>query len=47
MFLRYLIVLLVIRTFLMDMGASLKNKLLDVRRVHLEGMVYLKIVGYH
>ena len=47
--LRYLIGLLVIRTFLGDMGAPLKisNKLLDVRRVYLEGMAYLKIVGHH
>ena len=45
--LRYLIGLLVIRTFLGDMGAPLKNKLLDFRRVYLEGMVYLKIVGHH
>ena len=31
------------------MGAPLKisNKLLDVRRVSLEGMAYLKIVGHH
>ena len=31
------------------MGAPLKisNKLLDVRRVYLEGMAYLKIVGHH
>ena len=45
--LRYLIGLLVIRTFLGDMGAPLKNKLLDVRQVYLEGMAYLKIVGHH
>ena len=47
LFLRYLIGLLVIRTFLGDMGATLKNKLLDVRRVYLEGMAYLKIVGHN
>ena len=31
------------------MGAPLKisNKLLDVGRVYLEGMAYLKIVGHH
>lgn len=43
LFLGYLIGLLVIRTFLGDMGAPLKNKLLDVRMVYLEGMAYLKI----
>ena len=47
LFLRYLIGLLVIRTFLGDMGAPLKNTLLDFRRVYLEGMAYLKIVGHH
>ena len=29
------------------MGTPLKNKLLDVKRVYLEGMAYLKIVGHH
>ena len=29
------------------MGAPLKNKLLAVRRVYLEGMAYLKLVGHY
>ena len=29
------------------MSAPLKNMLLDVRRVYLEGMADLKLVGHH
>ena len=29
------------------MGAPLKNKLLDVRRVYLEVMAYLNLVSHH